>query len=97
MLEEFVDVRGGGLLALGGLRSFAEGGWVGTPLSNALPISLDGSARQPILPPLELVVKPTRQGQAHAATQIAETDEATQAKWKDLPPLYAVNAAPTSA
>lgn len=97
MLEEFVDVRGGGLIALGGLRSFAEGGWVGTPLSNALPITLDNNAKAPILPPLELTVKPTRQGETHPATQIGDSEQATQARWKDLPPLYAVNAAPVSA
>ena len=45
MLEDFVDVRGGGLLALGGGRSFAEGGWAGTPLSDALPVVLDRRRR----------------------------------------------------
>jgi hypothetical protein len=43
-----------------------------------------------------LIVRPTRQGQAHPATQIADTEQATDAKWKDLPPLYAVNVAPAS-
>src|SRR5207344_2824989 len=41
MLEDFVDVRGGGLLVLGGGNSFNEGGWGGTPLSDALPITMD--------------------------------------------------------
>jgi hypothetical protein len=94
MLEEFVDVRGGGLIALGGARALSEGGWAGTPLSNALPITLETGTRNPILPPLELVVRPTRSGQSHPATQIADTEEAAQAKWKVLPPVYAVNAAP---
>src|SRR5262249_19718275 len=31
MLEDFIDVRGGGLLALGGDNAFSEGGWAGTP------------------------------------------------------------------
>jgi hypothetical protein len=65
MLEDFVDVRGGGLLALGGPRSFSEGGWAGTPLSEALPVVLDRAARPPVYPPAELKVKPTRVGANH--------------------------------
>ena len=97
MLEDFVDVRGGGLTMLGGPRSFAEGGWAGTPLSNALPVLLDSGKRTAIYPPLELVVRPTRSGQSHPATQIADTEEAALAKWKDLPPVTSVNALPASA
>jgi uncharacterized membrane protein len=94
MLEEFVDVRGGGLLALGGERALAEGGWVGTPLADALPFTLNPGAQKPIMPPLELVVRPTRVGESHPATQIADTEQAASEKWKALPPLTAVNAAP---
>jgi uncharacterized membrane protein len=96
MLEDFVDVRGGGLLALGGDRAFAEGGWGGTPLADALPIALERSARQALDPPLELVVKPTREGLSHPATQITDREEDAQAKWRDLPPLSAVNTVPMS-
>jgi uncharacterized membrane protein len=96
MLEDFVSVRGGGLLALGGGRSFTEGGWGGTPLADALPITLDRAARAPLDPPLELAVKPTRAGQSHPATQIADSEDEALAKWRDLPPLTAVNLAPTS-
>lgn len=96
MIEEFVDVRGGGLLVLGGDRSFAEGGWLGTPLADALPIGLTASAKAPIYPPLELVVQPTVAGRSHPAAQIADTEEAAAAKWKELPTLTAVNAASTS-
>jgi uncharacterized membrane protein len=97
MLEDFVDVRGGGLLALGGDRALSEGGWAGTPLSNALPIRLDAANRTALEPPLELVVKPTRTGRAHPATQIADTEAAATAKWDQLPPLTAVNVAPVDA
>jgi uncharacterized membrane protein len=96
MLEDFVDVRGGGLIALGGLRSVSEGGWAGTPLANALPIALDAAAPKPFDPPLELIVRTTRAGESHPATQIAE-GEAQAAKWLELPALTAVNAAPLSA
>jgi len=33
--------RGGGLMMLGGRRSFAEGGWTGTPLAEVLPVQGD--------------------------------------------------------
>lgn len=97
MIEEFVAVRGGGLLVLGGARSLSEGGWTGTPLSNALPITLDAAATTPILPPIELTVRPTVAGQSHPAVQIADTAEAAAAKWEELPTLFSVNAAPISA
>ena len=35
MLADFVSKRGGGLLMLGGRRSFAEGGWAGTPVGRS--------------------------------------------------------------
>ena len=96
LFEDFVDVRGGGLLALGGRSALAEGGWAGTALANTLPILLDRANAKPLEPPLELMVRPTRSGQAHPATQIADTEEAAAAKWKELPPLTAVNAVPVS-
>src|SRR6185295_1164927 len=45
MLGEYVDVRGGGLLMLGGPRAFSEGGWAGTPVADALPVVLERPAR----------------------------------------------------
>jgi len=94
MLEDFVATRGGGLLALGGFRSFGEGGWAGTPLSDALPIVLDKGTPKPTYPPLEILVRPTRAGQSHPATQITDKQEDAPAKWRDLPPLTSVNAMP---
>jgi uncharacterized membrane protein len=93
MLEDFVNVRGGGLLALGGGLSFSEGGWADTPLSHALPVAVD--------PPLTkvdayanlrwLIVRPTRVGQSHPAAQITDREEDAPAKWRDLPPITSIN------
>ncbi len=91
MLEDFVDVRGGGLLALGGARSFSEGGWAGTPLADALPVVLDRASRGPQYPPAELIVRPTRAGANHPSTQITDAGEDDAAKWRDLPPLTSLN------
>ncbi|MCC7010845.1 MAG: hypothetical protein IT184_18680 [Acidobacteria bacterium] len=95
LLEEFVAVRGGGLMALGGFRSFAQGGWAGTPLADALPIAFERGTPAAVLPPLELMVRPTRLGEGHPVAQITERPEAAAAKWAALPALTAVNAVST--
>ncbi len=91
MLADFVDVRGGGLLALGGDASFGEGGWAGTPLAEVLPVVIEPGRKsaQPAL--TELVVRPTRAGLNHPATQITDKDADAPAKWRDLPPLTSLN------
>ena len=45
MIADFVDRRGGGLLMLGGARSFGEGGYGGTPVADALPLAIDPRTR----------------------------------------------------
>jgi uncharacterized membrane protein len=87
MIAEFVDVRGGGLLVLGGHRSFAEGGFVGTPVAEVLPVTL-----QKANPGFTHVkVHPTRAGEAHAVTQLGDTEQASAERWKTMPSLTAVN------
>jgi Mg-chelatase subunit ChlD len=41
VLRDYVRISGGGLLAVGGSRSFGIGGYAGTPLEDALPVSMD--------------------------------------------------------
>jgi uncharacterized membrane protein len=91
MLGEYVDVRGGGLLMLGGPRSFAEGGWAGTPVADALPVVMDRASRGPQYPPAELVIRPTPLGASHPSLQITDREEDAAAKWKSLPPLTSLN------
>ncbi|HRJ49652.1 MAG TPA: glutamine amidotransferase, partial [Phycisphaerales bacterium] len=40
-LRQYVHDAGGGLVMVGGPRSFGAGGWIGSPLEDALPIRLD--------------------------------------------------------
>lgn len=91
MIADFVGVRGGGLLALGGHRAFAEGGYAGTPVAEALPVVLD-APRAGADFFAEVKVTPTRLGVSHAATQIADTEAASAERWKALPEVTAVNA-----
>jgi uncharacterized membrane protein len=87
MIAEFVDVRGGGLLLLGGHRAFAEGGYTGTALSEVMPVVL-GKGNDALA---TLKVRPTRAGEAHAVTQLGDTEQASADRWKTMPPLTSVN------
>jgi uncharacterized membrane protein len=94
MIADFVDRRGGGLLMLGGPRSFGEGGYGGTPVADALPLQIDPKTRASDPAPLaRLKVSPTRAGEGHAVTQIMPTQAASVARWGELPQVTSVNAA----
>jgi len=87
MIAEFVDVRGGGLLLLGGAHAFAEGGYTGTPIAEVMPVVLQKSGTGLT----HVKVHPTRAGEAHAVTQLGDTEEASAERWKSMPPLTTVN------
>ena len=92
MIAEFVERRGGGLLMLGGARSFSEGGYAGTPVADALPVQLDRVTRSLDTWSVSRVkVRPTRAGEGHALAQIAPTEAASLNRWNDLPTLISVN------
>ena len=94
MLADFVSKRGGGLLMLGGRRSFAEGGWAGTPVGEVLPVEFDGGARGSNANAAyfaTLTVKPTAAGKVYPVTQLAGDEKASAARWDGMPQLTAVN------
>ncbi|HXD15453.1 MAG TPA: glutamine amidotransferase [Vicinamibacterales bacterium] len=92
MIADFVDRRGGGLLMLGGARSFSEGGYGGTAVADALPLLIDPKTRASEPTTFSRIkVLPTRAGQAHAVTQIAGTEEASAARWPELPQVTSIN------
>jgi uncharacterized membrane protein len=93
MLADFVSKRGGGLLMLGGRRSFAEGGWGGTPVAEVLPVEFEANARGGSAAEYftHLSVHPTRAGAVYPVTQLADTEKASAAKWDGMPAVTAVN------
>jgi uncharacterized membrane protein len=88
MIADFVNRRGGGLMMLGGRRSFAEGGWSGTPVGEALPVTMDAGNPKYFS---ELSVRPTRDGATFPATQIASDEKASAARWETMPAVSTVN------
>ncbi|MEP7307557.1 MAG: glutamine amidotransferase [Acidobacteriota bacterium] len=91
MIADFVGKRGGGLLMLGGRRSFAEGGWTGTPVGEVLPVNLATTPNPPNAMPSELAVRPTRAGASSPVTQIAGDEVASGKRWNELPTVTTVN------
>ncbi|MGD8281660.1 MAG: hypothetical protein PVJ80_02225 [Gemmatimonadota bacterium] len=94
MIADFVSDRGGGLLLLGGLDSFAEGGWEGTPVEEVMPVVLGDAPAGSTSEDgyfSEVKVMPTPAGYAHPAVQLDAEPEDLQERWEALPPLTIVN------
>jgi uncharacterized membrane protein len=89
MLADFVSKRGGGLLMLGGRRSFAEGGWGGTPVGEVLPVVLENANGKYFSELFQ--AHPTRAGATFPVTQIAGDEKASSAKWNQMAPVSSVN------
>ena len=91
--SDFVSARGGGLLVLGG-RSFAQGGLIGTPLEEALPVELN-DRRSGLMrtvsgadaPPANNTVTVTPEGVSHPVMRLGSTPAETRQLWSALPAL----------
>ncbi|MCJ7627296.1 MAG: hypothetical protein MUO50_02800 [Longimicrobiales bacterium] len=91
MIAEFVSRRGGGFLMLGGRWSFAEGGYGGTPVAEALPVVMREPALDPQAAFSQVKVRPTVAGLGHVATQIRPDGRAGPELWDSLPALSIMN------
>ncbi|HEY4304285.1 MAG TPA: hypothetical protein VGM82_07460 [Gemmatimonadaceae bacterium] len=92
MLADFVNVRGGGLMLLGGRRSFGEGGYAGTPLADVMPVVISGQSIPDSLTFFaDLKVALTPAGASHAVAQVAGTPNASMERWKALPQVSTTN------
>jgi uncharacterized membrane protein len=85
MLAEFVSVRGGGLLVLGGRKAFAPGGWGQTPLADVLPVVLESPESRDTTFFVEVAARPAPLGLDHPVLQLRPTAEASAARWDSLP------------
>jgi uncharacterized membrane protein len=91
MMADFVSQRGGSLLMLGGRNAFAEGGWMGTPVEEVLPVVMEPPASGPDEFLAEIKVAPTPAGLANAAVQLGAAADEVVARWDSLPAVTTVN------
>ena len=87
-IEQFASKRGGGVLALGGGKSFDAGKYANTPVAELLPVVLNDQVEG-----LELAMVSnfkaalTARGRTHPVTRLNE-DRAVSAKaWEEMPPI----------
>ena len=92
MVAEFVDRRGGALIALGGRHALGEGAYAGTPVADVLPVTLEsGGRRSTDTATARLKITPTAAGLVHPALQLGPTAAMNTSRWDSLPTLTAVN------
>jgi uncharacterized membrane protein len=92
MIADFVSERGGGLLFLGGLSSFAEGGWEGTPVEEVMPVVLGqpaGDGEGSFFS--EIKISATPAGLAHPVVQLDADPTELRDRWDALPSVTVVN------
>jgi len=87
-IEQFAAKRGGGVLMLGGARSFDAGKYANTPISDLSPLYLNDQVEEyetQIVSNFKASL--TSRGRTHAVTRLNE-DRALSAKaWEELPPI----------
>ena len=91
MISDFVSERGGGLLMLGGHRAFAEGGWAGTAVGDALPVVLDAGLTGDTAYVAAVTVSPTAAGLTHPAMRLVADAGKSAERWKTMPALTTTN------
>lgn len=89
--EAFVSDRGGGFLMIGGLNSFREGGYAGTPIEDLLPVQLTGENWAMGIVDHAFLLEPAGEGIDHPLLRFGSTPEENRAIWSGLPELIGYN------
>lgn len=85
LIQEFVNLRGGTLLLLGGSRTLGEGGWGNTPLNEVLPVKLPQTGTSFHRVMAQAVV--TARGARESWLKFSEDAADNAAQWRSLPML----------
>lgn len=89
-LRDFVNIRGGALLMLGGREGLADGGWARSALAAALPVTLEARLDANTYARERVSVMPTRQGLRSGWLSLEDTAAVADANAalsiRELPP-----------
>ncbi len=92
LVQKFVSERGGGLLMLGGMESFREGGYGRTPIGDALPVSLDrGLDAATPARTASFTFDLDREGWLQPWARLRPEEVAERARLDAMPPLAVLN------
>jgi uncharacterized membrane protein len=87
-VRDFVR-NGGGLAMLGGIRSFDSGGYRESPLSEVLPVALDGKSSLRTGMSYRAILSPA--GKTHPVTRLLPDAQANEEAWSKMPLLTSLN------
>jgi uncharacterized membrane protein len=91
LISDFVKVRGGGLLMLGGVNSFNLGGYQDTPVAPLLPVSLNAEHVASYFDDSEYSFQVTKEGAGHEILRLAADPAANISQWALMPALRGLN------
>ncbi len=87
-IEQFAAKRGGGVLAIGGARSFDAGKYANSPIADLLPLYLNDQIEEPEMQVvMNYKAALTPRGRAHAVTRLNEDRNLSGKAWEELPPI----------
>ncbi len=89
LIQRFVSERGGGLLMLGGVDAFREGGYAHTPVGEMLPLYLDAPRTTAL--PKDLHLELTREGWLSPWARLRTTEAAERSRLDALPPFQVLS------
>jgi len=88
MLQDFVRVRGGGLIMLGGVNSFGLGNYTGTPIADMLPMQI--TANDGAYSDEQYKAKIVQGIGTHPVMQLSLDPDANQVLWSQAPSLVGI-------
>jgi len=89
LLQRYVSERGAGLLMLGGMESFENGGYRRTPVGEMLPVYLDRTKPQASAGAFQMDL--TREGWLEAWTRLRANEQAETVRLQSMPPFQVMN------
>jgi uncharacterized membrane protein len=92
MISDFVSSRGGGFLMLGGRSSYAQGGYINTPLEDLLPLYLRRGT-EPVqgFQNLKFKVRLSDYGAQHPICRLSPSMDLNLKRWEGAPALIGFN------